>query len=366
MNWKYILIFTLIIGILSSASIAQNLLSLPESVVYDAPRERYIVSNWGNGNLVIIDSEGEQSYFLQNVQCYAGLTIVNDTLYVSCREYGVKGFSLATGENVLTVPIAGAGNINDITADSSGNLYVSYPTGNIIYKVKRHTGDFWPFVTSGLNTPNGLYYDEVNDRLLCVSYRLYSPIQIISLEDSTIIGQSAYTIHNLDGLTRDNSGNWYTSTWYYDAVYRFDSTLTNPPEVFSQHAGDPADIYYNPVLDEIAVPIFNLSTVDFVSVPAGVKSINDTDIPSGIRLLQAYPNPFNSQTSVSYSLPSRSDVSLDLLNAEGQVVRGIFAGELNPGFYTNNVTINDLVSGVYFLRLTAADEGALQKIIFLK
>ncbi len=42
---------------------AQNLLYNPESVVFDSVRNRYIVSNWGDGAIVQIDSTGVQSYF---------------------------------------------------------------------------------------------------------------------------------------------------------------------------------------------------------------------------------------------------------------------------------------------------------------
>lgn len=48
---------------LSPCSYAQNLLNNPESVVFDAPRDRYIVSNWGDGSIIQIDSNGTQSYF---------------------------------------------------------------------------------------------------------------------------------------------------------------------------------------------------------------------------------------------------------------------------------------------------------------
>ena len=165
----------------SSNLVSQNLLNLPESVVYDSLHNRYLVSNWGSGDVVQIDSTGTQSIFLNNEQCFAGLHIVDSVLYVACREYGVKAFDLTTGENILDVDIPGATNINDITSDNSGNLYLSYPTGNLIFKVSINSQIVSEFVNSGLDTPNGIYFDEPNNRLLVVSYRYNSPIQEISL-----------------------------------------------------------------------------------------------------------------------------------------------------------------------------------------
>ena len=107
---------------------AQNLLNQPESVTYHAAENQYLVSNWATGHLVAIDSTGNQSYVLTNQSCFAGLQMIGDVVYVSCRYVGVKGFDLSTSLNVLNVPIPGAPNINDITADNAGNLYVSYPS----------------------------------------------------------------------------------------------------------------------------------------------------------------------------------------------------------------------------------------------
>ena len=43
---------------------AQNLLNRPESVVFDSVYNRYLVSNWTNGSIVQIDSNGVQDYFV--------------------------------------------------------------------------------------------------------------------------------------------------------------------------------------------------------------------------------------------------------------------------------------------------------------
>jgi len=50
---------------------AQNLLQGPQKIVIDKERNRYIVSNWsGGGDLVSIDSLGNQSYFVEKRQCF--------------------------------------------------------------------------------------------------------------------------------------------------------------------------------------------------------------------------------------------------------------------------------------------------------
>lgn len=54
--------FVFYVAFIFSTSVnAQNLLNQPESVVYDDTRNQYLVSNYGNGNIIKIDSSGSQS-----------------------------------------------------------------------------------------------------------------------------------------------------------------------------------------------------------------------------------------------------------------------------------------------------------------
>ncbi len=76
-------------------------------------------------------------------------------------------------------------------------------------------------------------------------------------------------------------------------------------------------------------------------------------LPSRFELSQNYPNPFNPTTTLSYSLPQRSFVTLKLYDLLGREVRTLVNGEQEPGNYTRMVDANDLPSGVYFYRLSA-------------
>ncbi len=346
--------FLFFIIIYSYALQSQNYLNLPESVVYDSVHNRYLVSNWGSGDIVQIDSTGTQSIFLNNEQCFAGLHIIDSVLYVACREYGVKGFNLNTGENVLDVDIAGATNINDITSDNSGNLYVSYPTGNTIYKVNIAAEQGWVFTNSGLSVPNGLYFDESENRLLVVSYRMNSPIQEVILTDSTAFVIVYPGLNNLDGITQDNDGNFYISSWFNNRVYRLDNTFTNPPEVFSNHNDDPADIFFDKQNDVLAVPLFFTHQVEFIEAGTGIN-ISNVYLKSEILLMQNYPNPFNPSTTISFELNSNTIENIELIiyNIKGRKVKTIINKVLPVGKHSiawdgaddNNQPVS---SGIYY------------------
>ena len=74
------------------------------------------------------------------------------------------------------------------------------------------------------------------------------------------------------------------------------------------------------------------------------------------RLLAPYPNPFNPQTRLRYELARGGDVELKVYDANGRMVRELFAGHLEagPGFFTWDGRGDDgerLASGLYLARL---------------
>jgi len=90
------------------------------------------------------------------------------------------------------------------------------------------------------------------------------------------------------------------------------------------------------------------------------------------KLNQNSPNPFNPTTTVSYDLPRRGYVVIEVFDVNGALLRRLFDGIQTPGSHRatwngQDSSGNALVSGVYFCRLTF--EGAVvdtRKMILLK
>jgi hypothetical protein len=70
-------------------------------------------------------------------------------------------------------------------------------------------------------------------------------------------------------------------------------------------------------------------------------------------LLNNYPNPFNSSTTISYNIPTRSSVTLTVFNILGQQVATIREGTHEAGTYVQIFDASTLPSGIYFYRLQA-------------
>jgi photosystem II stability/assembly factor-like uncharacterized protein len=88
--------------------------------------------------------------------------------------------------------------------------------------------------------------------------------------------------------------------------------------------------------------------------------------PDGHLLLNSYPNPFNSQTTISYSIPRSGQVELSVFDITGRHVSTLLEGLTTAGSGTIQWTAQDLPSGTYLLRLTAAGQTQLHKILLLK
>ena len=99
--------------------------------------------------------------------------------------------------------------------------------------------------------------------------------------------------------------------------------------------------------------------------PAGVELISN-EIPVDFSLNQNYPNPFNPSTTVNFSIPEATFVSLKIFNSLGEEVETLVAEELGGGNYKYDWNVINLPSGIYFYKLQAENFVETKKMILLK
>jgi hypothetical protein len=99
--------------------------------------------------------------------------------------------------------------------------------------------------------------------------------------------------------------------------------------------------------------------------PTDVKDKRNI-IPIRFALSQNYPNPFNPSTSISFSLPLRSSVSLKVFDLIGREVATIVSKEMSAGNYFRQWNATNMPSGVYFYRLQAGTSTETKKLVLLK
>ncbi len=80
----------------------------------------------------------------------------------------------------------------------------------------------------------------------------------------------------------------------------------------------------------------------------------------------SYPNPFNSETVLSYTLPTASAIRLEVFTLSGQRVAVLHEGFQAAGYHTVAMDASDLASGVYLYRLSTPEGRFVQKFTLLR
>ena len=94
--------------------------------------------------------------------------------------------------------------------------------------------------------------------------------------------------------------------------------------------------------------------------------IVESTIPTEFYLSQAYPNPFNSTTRITYGLPVTSNVSLKLYDLSGRLIQTLVEGEKQAGIQTTILNAAELPSGLYFVRLSASGHVFTRKVMLVR
>ncbi|MCK9425286.1 MAG: T9SS type A sorting domain-containing protein [Ignavibacteriaceae bacterium] len=96
-----------------------------------------------------------------------------------------------------------------------------------------------------------------------------------------------------------------------------------------------------------------------------VEKLGNT-IPTVYMLEQNYPNPFNPETSIRFSIPQESFVTVKVFNTLGEEVMTLVNEQKTAGVYNASFKANNLTSGIYFYTIKANDFTSTKKMILMK
>ena len=95
------------------------------------------------------------------------------------------------------------------------------------------------------------------------------------------------------------------------------------------------------------------------------------NIPNQLALQPSYPNPFNPNTKISFSIPKLSDVDMQVVDINGRKIRNLLNNTLASGNHnvswdgTNNSGVN-MSSGIYFIILNVDGVILSQKLSLIR
>jgi len=93
--------------------------------------------------------------------------------------------------------------------------------------------------------------------------------------------------------------------------------------------------------------------------------INGT-VPQKFAVEQNYPNPFNPTTTINYTVPEKSFVTLKVFDVLGREVATLVNGEVELGNHQVTFNASKLSSGVYYYTLQAGNSTSTKKMALLK
>ncbi|MDD2230928.1 MAG: choice-of-anchor J domain-containing protein, partial [Candidatus Cloacimonetes bacterium] len=117
---------------------------------------------------------------------------------------------------------------------------------------------------------------------------------------------------------------------------------------------------------------FNGEEYTFGPVNVFVYGAEDgTGIPAITKNLGNYPNPFNPDTTIRYSIAEPGMVTMTIYNSRGQVVRKYQTNHNKSGLYHwifdgKDYMGNNLSSGVYFYRFEAGKVQSIHRMMLMK
>ncbi len=94
--------------------------------------------------------------------------------------------------------------------------------------------------------------------------------------------------------------------------------------------------------------------------------VTQTHLPEKIRLLSAYPNPFNPVTTLTYELPEDGMVKMEIYDVQGRQVNALVNGYESAGVHQVVWDANGLPSGSYFVQLKSGGMTVTQKVLLVK
>lgn len=245
----------------------------PESVLYDAAADQYLVSNVNgppndaddNGFISRVTPEGDIAVLKwidgaePEIELHApkGMAIVGEVLYVADLDR-IRKFSTRTGAALGEIVVPGASSLNDLSAAPDGTLYFSDLGARVVGDKVELTGqdavyklvrDQARTLVRGkqLNQPNGVWAEA--GAVWAVSF---GGNELFDVKSGGKARTQKLPAGQLDGIVRSNDGQFYVSSWE-----RGEILVGKPGGSFqvAYEVSSPADIGYDSKRDWLLIPM---------------------------------------------------------------------------------------------------------------
>ncbi|MFQ5453593.1 MAG: T9SS type A sorting domain-containing protein, partial [Candidatus Zixiibacteriota bacterium] len=324
---------------------------------------------------LITNSTDPDSLFLDNAY-FVDASGVQNIQYLQNKINGYRLFLIEKQEQIDVYTISDSGfidyaktwefiwSIQSVSVKDSLLFLGTSKNQLLVYDI---ASDFELIYKTNINlTGNAVKSIVLNNRLLVFEWNKMYVIDVTDNDNISVEYDISLPLPVLDAAYYDNQ----LFTVGPDGINVFD--WSQPEPVLIDYGGLGGNIIAAgnnllAVSDGNGVHVYYLDSLSGIIL----ATPDDEIIPFQFNLTQNFPNPFNLETIIKYTIPKTAQVELSVFNILGQKVKTLVndikpAGEFNAYWNGSNHDGTTVSTGVYFYRLAVEDYIETKKMILLK
>ena len=351
MKYLFALSLCLVVGALSAQSFNQI-----EAVEYDAANSRFLVTN---GNSIISRlPNGTLEFFGNSNKASYGMEIIGNTLFAvhsTPASNWIYGYDLTTEEEVMVLEIPEADFLNGMGTDGVSKLWVSDFGAGEIYEINVSNIEeptYAMVATTPGETPNGVVYDETNDRVLIVTWDAPGPILQMDPTTYEVTTAGGAGVSACDGIDNDGDNNFFISSWSPLRITKFDENFLTSEIITAPGISQPADISYAVAIDTLAIANSGNETLTLIGFNNTTSVVETEGNPLEFSV---FPNPVDETSKVSFNLKTSTQVTLNVIDSSGKIAAQLMDEILSSGQHHVLMAGISLAKGYYIYEIEAED-----------
>jgi len=320
---------------------------------------RNIISR-SDGNYGIEVNRANNTHLIGNT--VADNVITGIHIYASNGVRVMNNVSINNGRHGIECQTATPQMLNNLFHGNRQTNYTGVEAGETDLQVPPvFDMEYWPFEGSPvIDVGNGIAPRDPDGTPPDIGARFFNqnlPPVITDFQPEILDNAEGLVDINFSVTAMDPEGKQLYYRWYLNGVKQGEtqSAYTYTPT---------SDGKFNLVVvvdDKLYLGTDSVMWAFFVGVPE-----EETAVPVQFSVAEPYPNPFNATTNISFILPSRGNVTVELNDLAGSRVSTLYSGEMGAGKQSIILNGDQLSTGVYILTVRSPFGVQNKKVVLLK
>ncbi|MFZ1289661.1 MAG: YCF48-related protein [Melioribacteraceae bacterium] len=321
---------------------------------YPAPNGRMYNTSDGGINwqeYLFAESLNEMGYRIAK-----GIYYIDNARRIIIAQYGRILYTLDGGITWTKSDSVTAWDLNDISFANDEVGYVVVDRGTLLKTTD--SGISWSVLP--INTGNHLYGVNFTDANNGIVVGIYGMILKTTNGGLSWNEQQSGTYNHLFKVKFDNENNGMVIGEFGTILKTSDGGKT----WIREESGTSVNLNDVSIKDSIAMTVGDFGTI--LKKSGQITTLDCTKIPHEYFLSQNFPNPFNPGTTIEYSVPQKSQVTLKVYDLLGREITTLINEEKSVGNYSVKFDGSNLTSGIYFYKIISGNYSSIKKMIVLK